>query len=305
MRVILVAGGWSNEREVSLSGAKGVGRAIEALGHDLRVVDLSHGFDALIEAARQADFAFINLHGSPGEDGLVQAVLDANGCPYQGTGPAGSFLALHKAASKSVLRAKGLPTPDWDFLPAPPPDGWRPTVGYPLFAKPNMGGSSVGMRPVRTPDELGPALETIFAMDEEALLETFVPGQEITCSVLDGRPLPLIAIRPLGDSEFFDYTAKYTPRMAEEICPAPIDPALATRIGDLAVQAHDALGLEGYSRADFMVQNGEPTILEVNTLPGMTHTSLLPRSAAAAGMSFADLIARLMDLGLARGGRPA
>jgi len=303
MHVILVAGGWSNERDVSLSGAKGVGRAIEALGHDLTVVDLSDGFGDLIASARTADFAFINLHGSPGEDGLVQAVLDSVGCPYQGTGPAGSFLALHKAASKSVLRAKGLPTPDWDFLPAPPPGDWRPTVGYPLFAKPNMGGSSVGMRPVRTPGELGPALETIFAMGEEALLEAFVPGREITCSVLDGTPLPLIAIRPLGDSEFFDYTAKYTPQMAEEICPAPIEPGLARRIGELAVAAHEALGLEGYSRADFMVLDGEPTILEVNTLPGMTPTSLLPQAAAEAGLDFENLIARLMELGLARGGK--
>lgn len=303
MRVILVAGGWSNEREVSLSGARGVGRAIEELGHDLTLVDLSDGLDRLISEAARTDFAFINLHGSPGEDGLVQAVLDRVGCPYQGTGPAGSFLALHKAAAKSVLRAKGLPTPDWDFVPTPPAPGWRPTVGYPLFAKPNMGGSSVGMRPVLDETALASALETIFAMGEEALLESFVPGREITCSVLDEEPLPLIAIRPLGDSEFFDYEAKYTPQGAEEICPAPIDAGLTERIQDLAVQAHKALGLCGYSRADFMVVDGEPTILEVNTLPGMTPTSLLPQSAAEAGLDFKALIARLMELGLARAGR--
>ena len=188
MRVLLIAGGWSTEREVSLSGAKGIRKALAALGHEPVDFDPSDGLHKLPEAVRGCDFAFLNLHGAPGEDGLVQAMLDRLGVPYQGSGPAGSFLALNKSASKALFREAGLPTPDWEFLPELPGKGWSTSLPYPLFAKPNMGGSSVGMTLVQGPDDLPGALALIFALGEEMLLETYHKGQEITCGVLAKRP---------------------------------------------------------------------------------------------------------------------
>ncbi len=300
MRVLLIAGGWSTERDVSLSGAKAVGTALTNLGHEVLPLDPSRDFAGLLDAARDADFAYIALHGSPGEDGLIQAMLETVGCPYQGAGPAGSFLALNKAASKAIFEREKLQSANWEFLTEPPEAGWQPKTGYPLFAKPNLGGSSPGMSKVLNESELAPALETIFGMGEEALLEEYIEGVELTCAVLGDEALPLVLIRPkVGD--FFTYESKYQAGKAEEICPAPVDEALTRRIQKTSLAAHKALGLTGYSRADFIVDaDGEPWLLEVNTLPGMTPTSRLPQEAAAVGLSFEDLIERLLELGIAQ-----
>lgn len=300
MRVLLIAGGWSPEREVSLSGARGIRKAIAALGHEPVDFDPQDGLDKLPAAARTCGFAFINLHGAPGEDGLIQAMLDVAGCPYQGAGPAGSFLALHKAASKSLLRDAGLPTPDWEFLTSRPGPEWATGLGYPLFAKPNTGGSSLGMSLVRSPDELSPALDTIFGLGCEALLEPYIQGVEVTCGVLDDEPLPPILIRPKDGAVFFDYDSKYVAGKCDEICPAPLPEATTRRIQEISLAAHRVLGLAGYSRSDFILAGDEPWLLEVNTLPGMTPTSLIPQEAQAVGLDFTALIGRLMDLGLAR-----
>ena len=299
MNVLLVAGGWSSEREVSLSGAAQIEKALLELGHGVRLHDLSQNFPGFLDAARESDFVFLSLHGAPGEDGLPQALLDAVGVPYQGSGPAGSFLALNKAASKQLFARAGLPTPRWDFLPGPPPAGYRPDFGPPWFVKPNLGGSSILMSLVRDPADLPAALARIFASGDAALVEEALSGPELTCAVLGEEALPPILIRPKA-GEFFDYVSKYEPGAAEEICPAPVDPALTSQLGAMTLAAHKALGLAGYSRADFIYAPSGLMLLEVNTLPGMTPTSLLPRSARAAGLSFADLIARLMELGLAR-----
>lgn len=303
MRILLIAGGWSNEREVSLSGARKIQSALGDLGHQVTFCDPSADFARLLDLARKHDFAFLNLHGSPGEDGLIQALLDRAGCPYQGAGPAGSFLALNKAAAKVVFESVGLPTPAWALACEPRDRDRVLALGLPLFVKPNSGGSSLGMSLVRGEAELDPALALVFGMGQPALAEAFVPGVELTCSVLGGRALPLIMIRPKG-SAFFDYKSKYDADGAEEICPAPVDGAVTRRVQDLAVKAHEALGLIGYSRADFIFSEGQARILEVNTLPGMTPTSLLPRAAAAAGLDFPALIAELIRLGMEeRGGR--
>ncbi|MEW5772170.1 MAG: D-alanine--D-alanine ligase [Thermodesulfobacteriota bacterium] len=304
MRILLIAGGWSPERDVSLSGARGIETALKSLGHAVTLLDPERGLSRIIPEAREHDFAFLNLHGRPGEDGLIQAMLDAVGCPYQGSGPAGSFLALDKAAAKEIFRHQGLPTPAWEYLPTRPAPGWKPGISLPVFVKPNVGGSSLGMHRVSDPRDLAPAMDGIFSMGEGVLLEECVPGQEITCPVLGDEALPLILIRPLTGTGYFDYRSKYEPKQAEEICPAPVDAALARRIQDITLAAHRGLGLSGYSRADFMVRDGAPFLLEVNTLPGMTPTSLLPQSAAAAGLDFPALLARLMELGMReRGGK--
>lgn len=300
MRVLLIAGGWSPEREVSLSGARGIRRSLVRLGHEVTDLDPVADLGGLLDAARRADFAFINLHGAPGEDGLIQAMLDVAGCPYQGSGPAGSYLALNKNASKAIFRDRGLPTPDWEFVPRDPGPDFTPRLPYPLFAKPNTGGSSVCATRVRGGDELPAALGAIFASGCEALLEPYLPGDELTCGVLGDAALPLVAIRPAGDAPFFDYASKYEVGRCEEVCPAPVPRELSEAIQAITLAAHRALGLTGYSRADFLVRDGKPLLLEINTLPGMTPTSLLPQEAAAVGLDFDALIARLMELGLAR-----
>lgn len=307
MNILLIAGGWSSERDVSLSGAKGVEQALRSLGHNVHRFDPANSLDGLLQAAAQSDFAFIGLHGSPGEDGLIQAMLDQMNCPYQGSGAAGSFLALNKAATKQLLRLRGLPTPDWILLTAKPAADWQPDFSHPLFIKSNTGGSSLGMERVAAKPDLPSALERLFARGGEYLVESAVPGLELTCGVLGilgggEEALPPVLIRPTTkDSVFFDYASKYTKGGAEELCPAPLPQEICGEAQRMALATHCALGLSGYSRTDFIVQeHGELTILEVNTLPGMTATSLLPQEAAALGISFEQLIERLIALGLER-----
>jgi D-alanine-D-alanine ligase len=304
MQVLLIAGGWSNEREVSLSGAVQIESALNTLGHRVERFDPGFGLGGLLRQAAASDFAFLNLHGSPGEDGLIQAMLESVGCPYQGSGPAGSLLALDKAAAKEIFRHHSLPTPDWEHLPLPPDPGWRTSLSFPLFLKPNTGGSSLGIAIAREKEELDGLLAALFTSSPDALLEEYVPGIEITCAVLGDEPLPPVMIRPKR-ATFFDYESKYLEDGAEEICPAPLDEAAVRRVQELSLKAHHCLGLQDYSRADFIAAGGELLLLEVNTLPGMTQTSLLPLAARTAGYSFEELIATLIRLGLARRGRTA
>jgi len=297
MRILLIAGGWSNEREVSLSGAANIAKALVERGHSVIPCDPALEFDALLEKAAGCDAAFINLHGAPGEDGLIQALLDQAGCPYQGAGPAASLLALHKAAAKQLFRRAGLLTPDWEFLPTPPPADWRPALPYPLFAKADTGGSSLALARVENDQGLHDALRDIFATGKAVLLETAVNGLEVTCGVLGEEALPPILIQPL-EGGYFDYNSKYRPGGAWELCPAPLPDAITRRLMALALKAHKVLGIEGYSRADFIVpEDGHPSLLEINTLPGMTATSLIPQEAAAVGLGFGELIERLLELG--------
>lgn len=300
MKILLIAGGWSSERTVSLNSSEIVKNVLRDAGHEVTFFDLLSGFDRLMTEARQHDFAFIGLHGAPGEDGLVQSMLDKAGCPYQGSDPAGSFLALNKAAAKQIFRQAGLPTADWEFLPLPPAEDWQPRLPYPLFVKSNTGGSSLRLGRAENRAQLNTALNAIFAAGEEALLETELPGRELTCAILGEEALPPLLIEPLAGS-FFDYESKYSKGGARELCPAPISKEATTSAQQLALAAHQALGLSGYSRSDFILDADDKlTLLEVNTLPGMTATSLVPQEAAAAGISFAQLLERLIELGIQR-----
>lgn len=304
MRILLIAGGWSNEREVSLTGAKAIAAALRKIGHHIDWLDPAVEFTQLAQKAAQADFAFLNIHGAPGEDGLIQAFLDRLGCPYQGSGPAGSLLALDKAAAKSLYMHTGLATPPWELcLPQQDPE-WKPSLRFPLFIKPNQGGSSLGIQRVYSAHELQAQLSEQQHHFPAFLLEEAVQGEEITCAIVGESALPPILIQPAQNAPFFDYHSKYTPEAAQEICPAPLSEAVTAAVQEAAHRAHTTLGLHGYSRTDFILADGTPYALETNTLPGMTPNSLLPRAAAARGQSFTELIQELIELGLARSPSP-
>ena len=300
MKILLIKGGWSPEREISLAGAKNIAQALAELGHSVTELDLLEGFNRLAAEARSHDFAFINLHGAPGEDGLPQARLDCAGCPYQGSDAVGSFIALNKAAAKQLYRLHGIPTPAWHFLPEKPENDWRPEIAWPIFVKSNTGVSSLGLYKAKNSAELTEALDKLFLTGSGVIMETCQQGMELSCAVLGNRALPPVLIEPLcGD--FFDFESKYKQNGAREICPAPIDADLIEKCGKLALSCHNALGLYGISRTDMILnEKGEFTVLETNTLPGMTKTSIVPREAAAAGLCFNDLIAELIRLGLER-----
>ena len=297
MRILLVAGGWSTEREISLKGAASIAEALRGRGHDVTLFDLSDGFEKLIELARAHDAAFLNLHGQPGEDGLVQAILERVGCPYQGSGPAGSFLALNKAAGKALFRLAGIATPDYEFLPVRPGGDWKCSLPFPLFVKSNTGGSSIDLFRVGNEEELKVALDTLFSLHQEVLIETLIPGREVTCGVLGraGEERALAPVLIVPKREFFDFHDKYAADGAAEICPAPLSAELTARVQAAAIAAHRCLGLAGYSRTDFrLTEEGELFALEVNTLPGMTDASLVPKEAAAEGMEFGELLETLL-----------
>jgi D-alanine-D-alanine ligase len=303
MHILLLGGGWSDEREVSLAGARAIHTALLELGHRVTFLDPGRELNRLPQAAAEADFAFLNLHGKPGEDGLLQGLLEAVGCPYQGAGPGGSALALNKAASKSLFSSAGILTPRWEFLPGPPEDGWTSELGFPAFLKPNTGGSSLGIAMVADETELHWRLEERFALKEEVLLEERIDGMEVTCAVLGQEALPPVLIRPPSQAGFFDYSSKYTPQGAEELCPAPLDDSLLHSVTEIALKVHRLLGLSGYSRTDFLYDGKALYALEVNTLPGMTETSLLPLAARTRGYSFPELVARIIELGMSRADR--
>lgn len=297
MNILLLVGGWSTEREVSLQSSALITSAMIENGHTVTCLDPLYEFDKLIEVAEKQDVAFILLHGSPGEDGVLQALLERVGCPYQGADPGGSLLALHKAAAKALFRRAGLLTPKSIFLPLNPGISWEPNLKYPLFVKSNLGGSSVNVHLVTDHDELLIAMEALFTAGEEVLVEEAIIGEEVTCGVIDKQALPPILIHSQG--KFFDYYNKYAKAGAEEICPAPLEPHLLKHIQESALNAHNALNLRGCSRSDFILrEDGLLFILEVNTIPGMSATSLVPREAAAIGITFPDLVEKLLQVAI-------
>jgi D-alanine-D-alanine ligase len=240
----------------------------------------------------------LNLHGVPGEDGLLQAMLEQYRFPFQGAGSGASILAINKGVTKSLYRAAGIPTPNWEFFPR-----WterrQPTLSFPLVVKPNDGGSSVGVGIVHSLQELREFVAKQSLSASPLLIEEYVRGVELSCGVLDRTPLPPVLIRP-RQGAFFDYAAKYTAGATEEICPAPVPLEITEQVMSLALAAHDALGIDHYSRTDFIVTDAGPLALETNTLPGMTATSLFPQEAAARGIDFSELLEELIRLGLQR-----
>ncbi len=296
MRIILIGGGWSPEREISLKGCRAIKDTLEEMGHSVIFLDPLTDMHKILEEAKIADFAFLNLHGSPGEDGLIQAILDNLGCPYQGSDTHGSLLALNKSVSKAIFKDHNIPTPRWEFVPYMPDEDWDTCLNYPIFVKPNCGGSSINIKIVNNKKNLLNAIKDTLDMGEPPILEEEIKGEEVTCAILGDSPLPPVLIKPKAN--FFDYTSKYSKDGAEEICPAPISQQLTQKVQKLALKCHKILGLMDYSRVDFIINGDIPYVLEVNTLPGMTERSLLPLAARQYGYNFKELLYELINLGL-------
>ncbi|SCX75852.1 D-alanine--D-alanine ligase family protein [Desulfoluna spongiiphila] len=304
LNLAVIYGGTSPERDVSLVSGKEALAALDQNRYTLFEYDPKDGLDALVRDAEKLDAALILLHGSPGEDGTIQGLLDLLKIPYQGSGVLGSAIAMNKELSKKLYTDAGLPTPEAVQVRKGEPFDPAATVarlGLPLFVKPACGGSSLGMFRVSEEQELAGAVTQSLAYDETVVIEAFIDGPEVTCGVIgneEPKALPVIEIIPEGDSPYFDYEAKYTPGATTEICPARISDALTARVMELAERAHRALHLKGYSRTDMMIKGDEIFLLETNTIPGMTRTSLLPRAAKVAGFSFSALLDRLIELAL-------
>ena len=298
MNVLLFAGGWSSERDVSLRGAESIKSSLEELGHTVMYCDFSQDFSQVLSLLDKADFVFINVHGRGGEDGLLPALVERCGIPYQCSNAQGSFLSLNKAMTKALYIKHGLPTPPYVLYTNPPQ---KITLhNYPLFVKENMGGSSLGLYRVESEKEALEAVHAILETGEFALVEEGVSGIEVSCGVLGDRALPPVLIRPKKGT-FFTYESKYEESSAEEICPAPLSYEESESIMKYAHRAHVILGLFGYSRTDMILQeDGTPMLLETNTIPGMTTTSLLPQEAHAMGISFTELVEILLEQGIAR-----
>lgn len=304
LRVALIMGGTSSEREVSLASGRAVLAALKSLPHAVEVFDPATELAQLARRAGEFDAALVMLHGPGGEDGSLQGLLDLLGLPYQCAGVLGCALAMDKPMAKDRFRLHDIPVAQDLVLrrgQEDPAGAVLARLGLPCVVKPAREGSSFGVTIVGQEAELGPALAAAFALDRVVLAEEFLAGREVTASVLgNSRPqaLPLVEIIPGQGHRFFDFVAKYTPGASQEVCPAPLDQETTRLIQDLGVAAHQALDLKGYSRSDFILTEGGPVLLETNTIPGMTQTSLLPRAAAAAGLDFAALVDKLLQLAL-------
>ena len=326
MRVTVLTGGTSSERDVAIASAVQVIAALRSRGHDVAVVDTAGGYipraaeaaalsasvrseppsiahlEALeqglflsglnaLPVVRDADVLFLALHGGRGEDGTLQTLLEMVGVPYTGSGRLGSAMAMDKDVSKRLFRMAGVPTAVWVMAPAKRERVDR-EFGWPVVVKPSKQGSTVGLTVVKAPGEYQEAVTLARRYDDEVMIERFVPGRELTVGILEGKALAVGEIIPRH--EIFDYECKYTPGMSQEIFPADLTPATEAECGRLALLAHEALKLGGYSRVDFrLTPAGDLFCLEVNTLPGMTATSLLPQSARAVGIEFPDLCERI------------
>ncbi len=293
----VLLGGPSAEREISLKSGKAVSAALRGAG--VTVVEIGEHEDIIvgIESSR-LDLAFIALHGRFGEDGQIQEFLEERGIPYSGSGIEASRRAMDKVVSRGLFKAAGLSTPDCrvygrDDVPAAPP------FPFPVIVKPAREGSSIGLSLARTDRQFEEAVKTARGHDEVILVESYIKGRELTVGVLEDEPLPVVEIKPLNP--FFDYEAKYVKGRSRFVVPALLPPGVRREVQEAGLTAHRSLGCFAYSRADIILgDDGNPYLLEVNSIPGFTATSLLPQAAAATGTDFTALCLRLLDLALTR-----
>jgi D-alanine-D-alanine ligase len=305
-RVAVLMGGWSSERQVSLWSGEGVVEALRSKGVDVVAIDATR--DNVLKLREQnIDRVFNVLHGTGGEDGTLQAVLDLQGIAYTGSGVLASALAMDKLRTKRLWKAEGQPTPDYRWLRTREDlDAAAAEFGYPFIVKPSEEGSSVGVTKVKAVDQLdGAWLAAIGEHRRVAMAERFVggcaQGHEFTCAVLDGEALPTIRIVPEG--EFYDYHAKYISDATRYHCPSGLDAAFEASIQATCVQAFELIGARGWGRVDFMLDSdGKAWLIEVNLVPGMTAHSLVPMAARARGMDYADLCWAVLETTLPASG---
>jgi len=295
-KIVVLMGGPGSEREVSLATGRGVAKALRSLGAEVTELDVT-GSD--FELPSDIDFAFNSLHGTFGEDGQIQKILEDWGIAYTGEDQEGSELAFDKIKSKEKFRLAKVRTPYWQVISV----NQRPTIPTPFVIKAPRQGSTVGVYIVNTGREIDSAIAAAAKYDHELLVEKFIPGRELTVGILGDLALPILEIIPKGG--VYDFTNKYpflNPSAgggAQHVCPAEIPPEQSRAIQELALSAHRSLGLKVYSRVDIILpEDGEANVLEVNTIPGMTEASLLPEAAAAAGIGYPELCARIINLSL-------
>ncbi|QGP93506.1 D-alanine--D-alanine ligase B [Neomoorella glycerini] len=307
MKIAVLMGGPSSEREISLKSGAAVAAALAGLGHEVMKIDLDEEVVAKLKAFAP-DVVFNALHGRPGEDGSVQGLLEILGIPYTGSRVLASAITMDKIMTKRILRQAGLPTPDFLSWTAGQYAAGREEVkkrilkdlGLPVVIKAPTQGSTIGTFIVREEGELTPAIEGALKYDPCFMAEAFLPGPEITAAILgnsDPRVLPLIEI--VSHTGFYDYTAKYTPGLSDHIIPPRLPEAVLAAATSLARQAYTLLGCRGFARVDMIVARGQvPQVIEVNSVPGMTATSLVPDAARAAGLDFPALVQKIVDLAL-------
>ncbi len=286
-RVAVLMGGPSEERDVSLRSGQAVAAGLRSAGYLVSEVVVEKN---LPELPLGTEAVFIALHGQFGEDGQVQCWLQRMGVPYTGSGPESSAAAFDKRISKRIFDSENIPTPPWAVIRK----GSSCPLPFPVVIKPPRQGSSIGAKKVERESEWVSALETALRYDEEALVEAYIPGRELTVGLLDGIPLPVIEIHPRGG--WYGYEEKYTTGLTRYDVPAMLPDVWAKNCQSMAVRTCQALGCRGLGRVDYrMAPDGELFVLEMNTIPGFTETSLLPKAAAAAGLSFPELCARILE----------
>jgi D-alanine-D-alanine ligase len=312
VRIAVLKGGRSLEREVSLRSGARVEDALGSLGHEAIPLDVDAGLVAALKETRP-DVAFIALHGPGGEDGTVQELLEILGVPYTGPGVASCVRCMDKVVAKHEIRSEGIPTPDWVAFNATAfrelgagdaLEEIEAQLGFPLVVKPASQGSSLGVKFASSRHDVPSALVAAFSYDDRVLLERFVDGRELAVSLLGGEPLPIVEAVP-KEEDFFNFEARYEIGRTDYVCPAELPGDVTDEVQRVAVRTWEALGCYGFARVDLILGQDGPQVLEVNAIPGLTDTSLLPMAAEAAGLSFEDLVGRIVELALARRQRAA
>ena len=302
MRVAVLKGGRSLEREVSLRSAARVEDAVGALGHEATGIDVGEDLVRRLRDERP-DAVFIALHGPGGEDGTVQELLEILDLPYTGPGVAACALCMDKVAAKHKMRGAGIPTPDWaafnatafrELGAADALEEIEARLGFPVVVKPASQGSSLGVEFAASRDEVPQALVAAFSYDDRVLLEHYVRGRELAVSVLDGEALPIVEAIP-REEDFFNFEARYEIGRTDYVCPAELPDHETRHVQELATRTYETLGCSGFARVDLMLGEDGPQMLEVNAIPGLTDTSLLPMAAEAAGIDFTRLVEQILD----------
>jgi D-alanine-D-alanine ligase len=337
LKIMVLAGGLSEEREVSLASARAISESLVRLGYNISVIDAASGQTllddkghylyakdtassstiALVPSSSTAltralelpqyadiDVVFLALHGGAGEDGTIQSLLKLAGKKYTGSNVLASAIAMNKGFAKRLVKYEGILTPEWMILKLSDKkagEDWISAIldkfALPFIIKPNDSGSTVGLTLVKDAKELGGAIDKAFEVSKEVIVEQYIKGREITAAVLNGEPLPLVEIVPTN--ELYDYQCKYTKGKSQYICPAELPEAVKSNIQKMAGRAYEVIGCSGLARADFILDAAnKPYFLEVNTLPGMTELSLAPMAAKAAGISFDDLVRKICEAAL-------